>query len=76
MFPNRISMQRALNTFTSFKERILSGKKEKIRKKDKKMKICDEQNIIWKESQRNKDTKAKKDQQGQSSTTNKIISYE
>jgi len=42
-------MQRALNTFTSFKERILSGKKENIRKKDKKMKICNEQNIIWKE---------------------------
>jgi hypothetical protein len=27
-------MQRALNTFTSFKERILSGKKERKHKKE------------------------------------------
>jgi hypothetical protein len=29
-------MQRALNTFTSFKERILSGKKEKKKKEGQK----------------------------------------
>ena len=43
MLPKRIRMQSAFNTFTSFKERILSGKKEKEkigtqRNKDKEFK--------------------------------------